>query len=79
MDITQAATEYQSAVQAQNAVVEKRRQDLATIAGAQAALDQAQMAATQSAQEYANAQQASANALANLEAAALQGVVPESI
>jgi hypothetical protein len=79
VDINQAAQEYRDAVTAQNTAVEALRGKAAAVDQAQSTLNQALSDSETAAQAHANAQAATAIALANLEAAALNGIVPESI
>jgi hypothetical protein len=79
MDITQAAADYLAKVQAQNAFVDQVRTATQNVAAAQAALDAARAAEADPVAGFAAAQAATAVALAALEAAALGGVVVETV
>jgi hypothetical protein len=79
VDIAQAAQEYRDAVEAQNAFVDQVRNATAAVTAAEQALAQAQAAAADPTAGFQAAQAVTAEKLAQLEAAALGGVVVETI
>ena len=76
MDLQTAATNYATAVTAENALIEKRNLATTNLASFQAQLAQAQNELDAANQALSPAEAATASALEALQTAALGGVVP---